>query len=233
MSLIDNLRGTSAASKYPGAPQAPIIAEQLEQARATLADLEARHDQASLDAYSDAPGAKAALAMLNADVIAARDSVALLQSAHRGAVERDKIELLRQYKDQIATAHKSAVSNLVLRDNAGAAFAAAIAEANKQYRLMHRHTWQAYNAWTLANQEWPSGAISESDLKRMAADESWRYTTSSLGDDPHALPGATFSKLEFKGDPKSVPDLETTLRQDTDWIKEQLAKVHDKIGSSR
>jgi hypothetical protein len=223
MSIVDNLRGKAPAGS-PGAPQAPDITRQLEQARSALAELEARRDTASLDAFSDAPGAKDALAKLNAEVRAAHASVEMLRAAHRGAVERDRTALLRQRKEQIETAQRSVVSNLALRDKAADLCAAAIAEASKHYRAMHRHNEAAYHVWTAAGMLWPSGAISDVDLKRLAADEGWRHTTGDLGGDNLKLPGAEYSKLEYQHNPSAAPRLDDVLREDSAWIKDQISK---------
>ena len=230
MSIVDNFRGKTSA-KSPGTPQAPAIAEQLEQAQATLADLEARRDQASLDALADAPGAKDALAKLDADVKAARSNIDMLASAHRGAVERDRIELLRQQQEYLETAQKSVTSSLALRDKAADLYAAAIAEAQKHYRAMHKHNDAAYRAWTATGMTWPNGAVSETDLQRMASDEGWRNTTGDLAGDPFALPGPAYSKLEYKSDPARITRIDNLLREDSAYIKGQIAKTLAKIAT--
>jgi hypothetical protein len=223
MSLVDSLRG-KAPAKSPATPQAPQIAEQLEQACAALAELEARRDAASLDALADAPGAKDALAKLDADAKVERSKVEMFRAAHRAAVERDRQNLLRQRKEQIETAQRSVISNLALRDKAADLFAAAVADACKHYRAMHRHTEQARFVWEATHMPWPQGAIGPNDLMRMAGDEGWRWTEPTLDGDPLKLPGASYSKLEYQMNPGGIARMDDEIRQDSEWLKEQIAK---------
>jgi hypothetical protein len=221
MALIDNLR-----PKPFGPPQAPAIAAQLAEARASLAELESRRDAAALDALSGDTGS---LDKLNAEVKAAQSSIDLLASAHRGALERDKLEQLRIQKIHLEAAKNSVSNNLGRRDKAADAFATAIAEAQKQYRIMHHHHDQAYHTWTLTGQPWPSGAITETELVRAAQDEGWRNTTGDLAGDKLSLPLPAYSRLEWQFNPAAIPRIDATLGEDTAFIKAQIAKLMAKV----
>jgi putative heme degradation protein len=135
MPLIDNLK-RAAAGPSP-AEQRKIIEAKLKAAEVSLAELAAKRDAASLDALIEAPGAKDALARLNAASKEARAEIETLYAAQRAAIAREQEANRSIRRDAIKHAFQRTKAHLKARTEAAQAYATAIEAATKAFQKIH------------------------------------------------------------------------------------------------
>jgi len=218
MSLIENLKGGGV--KPATVPTAPGIAKKLEAAKAELAQIEAEHDTAALDAVIDAPGASARYADLQKRLASVRDNVAKLESAHRAAVARDDAAI-RQQRASLQKAQLNAVrSHLAARDKAGERFEVAIVEAAAAYRELLLRSEKAQASCPIG-MDWPGGSLCERDTIIRAVQHAMHKASAEPGDLPHdmggqgghALPGTALPGMDYQHRPTDIPALADRVKQ--------------------
>src|SRR5665213_3884382 len=94
MTILEAIRGKPGTK--PAQMQAPDVQRKLRAAEAELAELEAQHDAAALDAVIGEAGAEDRLAILNGNLKKSREHVGMLRGAHKAAVERDEATINAQ-----------------------------------------------------------------------------------------------------------------------------------------
>lgn len=224
MPVIDNLK--RAVRPPTASAQCDDIATKLKAAEASLADLEAKRDAASLDALTDAPGAKDELARLNAASKEARSQIEMLQAAHRGALARKDEDSRRLRRDGIRHAYSRTKAHLKARDEAAAEFAALIEKAAAAHAKIYAADEAARRAWGIANVcEFPIEAFANNAIERAVAGEMWKHTPCTKGEviPGLALPAAAFPALEYQNWPQGVPDIKAKFEANTAAILSVLS----------
>lgn len=222
MSILDTLKPKAGAKP----PTAPEIEQQVKAQRERVIELETAIGQAALDALTGDHAAVERHRKVKADLLEAHDRLALLNAAHAGAIERDKVELetkraaIRETQRQACKRHLKA-----LADDADA-FQASLETTVKLYLQTLDHSSKALAA-TPIGLKLPDDTIAPGKLRQFVMAELFRQsapaTGGSIGRDSLKLfPGASSPDIHFDDQPEKIPAFADQVRKEIDQFKRAI-----------
>jgi hypothetical protein len=209
MSLIPDLKSRVTAK----APSPAEIKTELTLAEAALADLEARHGGAALDAMSGTSGADATLRDLEQKLTTQRQRVQTLRAAHTAAVRREEEAIQAQRASLQRTQYRAMKKHLDMRDAAAKAFGEAVEVAAANYKALLEHSSKAIAACPVGKQ-FPMGAKAEdTTIKTLIENELYRISAKAGPNDPYQLPGAVAPSATFLHQPENIQKLVDAIKE--------------------
>lgn len=202
MALLETLR-----AKAPQSPTLADVAARLHEAERELADVEARHGLAALEAFQSPD----TLAGIQRDLMAARDRVELLRAAHKAAINREEQETRRQraalQKAQVAAVRK----HLEARNKAASALVQRIEDVAALYRTLLEASAKAQAACPVGI-AWPGGSLcADGELRGLVQAEFYRASAQPGDKDRRALPGSQSPHVNLSHDPKAIPAMDQAV----------------------
>jgi hypothetical protein len=188
------------------------IARRIEAVRVTLPELEQRQRSLALAVESGLPDSEANLASAAAELRKARERLALLQDAQTEARDREAEQVRKAAADIRASKVTASKKHLALFGDAAAAFAPALAEAAKQYRLMLKHGEAA--ALASPDGAFPKGSMTtRGELREAAMQEISRVGGDGrMGASHNSFPGGKFGPGKVYV-PESLEPFEPRIKQ--------------------
>ena len=204
--------------------QAPEIETRLKAAKARLAELEAQHGPAALDAVAGSLDASEHLADLNQRLTKVREQVATLHSAHAAAVARDAATVQAQRTALRKTQINAIRKHLEARDAAAIALSSALEEAAKHFHTLLDRSEKALRACPLG-MTWPDATLCELDaLRALVANEMLRASASPANREGHKFTDPTLPSLDYAFQPKAVPLLADKIKAASQYTIAKLAE---------
>jgi hypothetical protein len=203
------------------------LAQELDQQRQTIADLEVQRDEATADDYAGVDGAGKQLADVEFKLKVARDRFVYLERAQATNARREEEKAATSKASLRRTLVASASKHLDLVASAAADLEKHIAAASAAYATMMEQAQKALAVTMIPPVEWPHAAseISELSLDNQVRAEMLRYaefTGSGVVISGHALPGAAIGDPAQTANPQAGLRLGQAIYETAQMLKAQL-----------
>lgn len=217
--LIEAFTRKSDAPPDAYKPLAPVIGAKLLEAEQRLKGLEAKADEAALEAATDSNGARQRAEHLEKQIAAARAEVERLHRAHALAARRDSAASARGRVRAQRQRFEALKANAEARQQAAAELAGAIEVASAAYKRFLLATERMVNGLP-EGLKWPSGyAMHLSPAAGLVAAEMHRHGgVSRPGQQGFALPGAKPPHINFMFNPAAIEPIADVIGRSNDYL---------------